>query len=296
MKAFHSLFLIFTLTSLVSCLQGQDKQVQGQDPQHNNSFSLLEAWETDTVLRTPESVIYDEGHNFLYVSNINENPSEKDHNGFIAKLDTSGNLVQLHWIEGLNGPKGMGIYADTLFVADIDQLVLIDIVQSRIIKKIDVPGASFLNDVAVDPKGDVYFSDSNTGIIHVYSNGKIAEFKSGLDRPNGLYIEAGRVLVNASKSGEVLAIDKNSKEFKKLAEGIPGGDGLEYIGKQGYYIVSAWAGEVYIITPEKNVISLMNTREQEINSADIEYIPSAKLLLVPTFYNNRVVAYRLKGD
>jgi hypothetical protein len=31
-----------------------------------------------------------------------------------------------------------------------------------------------------------------------------------------------------------------------------------------------------------------------VNAADIEYIPSLKLLLVPTFNDNRVMAYEVK--
>lgn len=86
--------------------------------------TLTRLWTTDTVLRTPESVLYDKAHDIIYVANVNLNPWEKDGNGFISRLDTKGNILELQWVSGLNGPKGMGILNDHLR----NGLTLLDIV------------------------------------------------------------------------------------------------------------------------------------------------------------------------
>jgi hypothetical protein len=39
--------------------------------------SLKDAWSTDAVLKTPESVLFDQGSNLCYVSSINGKPAEK---------------------------------------------------------------------------------------------------------------------------------------------------------------------------------------------------------------------------
>jgi hypothetical protein len=39
---------------------------------------------------------------------------------------------------------------------------------------------------------------------------------------------------------------------------------------------------------------VLNTREEKINAADIDYILRDNLLLVPTFFDNRVVAYEVR--
>jgi hypothetical protein len=39
---------------------------------------------------------------------------------------------------------------------------------------------------------------------------------------------------------------------------------------------------------------LLNTSTEKINAADIKYIPANHLLLVPTFLDNRVMAYEIK--
>ena len=74
----------------------------------------------------PESVRYDPGLNVWYVSNINGDPFAKDNNGFISRLKADGSVDSLEFIAGgkngvtLNGPKGMALVGDTLWVADID--------------------------------------------------------------------------------------------------------------------------------------------------------------------------------
>src|SRR6476661_4738346 len=74
----------------------------------------------------PESVKYDPGLNVWYVSNINGDPFAKDNNGFISRLKADGSVDSLEFIAGgkngvtLNGPKGMALVGDTLWVADID--------------------------------------------------------------------------------------------------------------------------------------------------------------------------------
>ena len=41
------------------------------------------------------------------------------------------------------------------------------------------------------------------------------------------------------------------------------------------------------------MVKLLDTTEKNINSADIGYHAKEDLILVPTFFDNRVVAYRV---
>ncbi len=261
----------------------------------NPTFTLTEVWRTDPVLLTCESVRYDETRQLLFVSCINGEPTGKNGEGFISLLNPDGSLKELRWITGLHAPKGMGIDGNLLFVADIDQLVVIDIIKGEIKERIPVPGASFLNDVAVDKDGKVYFSDSDTGYIWIYHNGELkAWITEGLDRPNGLYVEESRVLLTSSGSSDLKIIDKATGSFKSVTRGIGAGDGLEFTGMEGYYLASSWTGELFLIFPDFSKISLLKTAEQQINTADIGFNRSAGIVYVPTFFDNRVVAYKLR--
>ncbi|MFO7934738.1 MAG: hypothetical protein R6U78_11730, partial [Bacteroidales bacterium] len=261
--------LVLPVLIMAGCNSAK-KTDESSTEQDAPSFTLIEMWRTDTVLTTCESVLFDENRDVLFVSCIDGNPSEKDGNGFISRLDPDGTVQMLEWVTGLNAPKGMGVYENRLYVTDIDHLVIIDLENAGIIRKIPVEGASFLNDISVSDNGDVYFSDSDTGILWIYSNGELTRWiREGLNRPNGLYVEEDRVLLTSSGSQDLRVIDRASGEMETVATGIGAGDGLEYTGMEGYYLVSSWTGEVFLIYPDYEKVSLLKTSDEGINSADI---------------------------
>ena len=69
-------------------------------------------------------------------------------------------------------------------------------------------------------------------------------------------------------------------------------DGLKKIRK-GTYIVSDWKGKTQLIGKDKHPTVLLDTTDKKINAADLEYIPDKRLIIIPTFFDNRVVAYKL---
>jgi hypothetical protein len=280
--------LLFAGLSLVACKNNSGNQKTSVVPV--TDYELKEIWKTDTLLRTPESVLYDEARDVIYVANINNNPSEKDLNGFISRISTSGEITVLEWIKGLSGPKGMGIFGNLLYVTDITDLVIIDLDEAKIVQTIPVDSAVFLNDIAVDMTGMVYMTDSRTGKILTYKDGKINEWVKGLTDPNGLYTEESRILLATSAFNSV---DPATGEVSMLADSIGHGDGIEFTGIPGYYLVSDWTGEVFLIYPDNSKKSVLQTRHQKKNIADIGFIKSDMTLLVPTFFDNRVVAYQL---
>ena len=255
-------------------------------------YELKEIWTTDTVLKTPESVLYDEARDVLYVANMNLNPAEKDAKGFISRLSATGEVLDLEWIKGIKEPKGMGVFRNLLYVTAVTDLVIIDLDEAKVIQTIPVEGAVFLNDLAIDATGLVYFTDSRAGKIHIYKDGKVSEWITGLTSPNGLYAEESRILLATSSFNSV---DPATGTVTMLTDSIGHGDGIEFTGIAGYYLVSDWSGEVFLINPDHSKTSLLQTRDQKKNTADIGYIAESNTLLVPTFFDNRVVAYELVG-
>jgi sugar lactone lactonase YvrE len=291
MKKF--LITIFPAFLFFSC--NSPKPADSQTESSNEpTFSLTELWRTDSVMRTCESVLYDSQRQVLFVSCINGAPAEKNGEGYIAMLDLDGNVKSPQWVTGLNAPKGMGIFGEHLFVADIDQLVVIDIQKAEIVERIPVEGATFLNDIAIDTDGTVYFSDSDTGFLWKYKDGNTVPWiTEGLERPNGLFVEESRVLLTSSQSSDLKVIDKVSGTCKTVTRDIGHGDGVEFTGKEGYYMVTSWAGEIFLVLPDYSRVTLLKTSDQQINSADIGFNREKQVVYVPTFFDNRVVAYRL---
>ncbi len=291
MKKF--LIIIFPAFLIFGC--NSPKPAGNQTESGNEpTFSLTELWRTDSVMRTCESVLYDSQRQVLFVSCINGAPAEKNGEGYIAMLDVDGNVKSPQWVAGLNAPKGMGIFGEHLFVADIDQLVVIDIQKAEIVERIPVEGATFLNDIAIDTDGTVYFSDSDTGLLWKYKDGTTVPWiTEGLERPNGLFVEESRVLLTSSQSSDLKVIDKVSGTYKTVTRDIGHGDGVEFTGKEGYYMVTSWAGEIFLVLPDYSRVTLLKTSDQQINSADIGFNREKQVVYVPTFFDNRVVAYRL---
>ncbi len=71
--------------------------------------SLDKKWETDSTLKTPESVLFDAGNKVLYVSNIGGKADARNGNGSIGKVDLDGKIIAVDWVPGLNAPKGMAL-------------------------------------------------------------------------------------------------------------------------------------------------------------------------------------------
>ncbi len=291
--------IIFVLLAILSVACGnqpkdQKSQNENEPELSRHSWSLEMVWESDTLMRTCESVRFDDTRKHLYVTCINGAPWEKDGKGFIALLNLDGSIKSESWVTGLDAPKGIGIKDNLLYVADIDQIVVIDINSARIKKRIAVPGAAQLNDIAVDSQGKIYFTDSENGWIWTMVDDHPEKWIEGsFDRPNGLFIEDDRVLLASSKSQDLTSIGLPDNSQEVICTEIGHGDGIEYTGIKGHYLVTSWGGEIFLMLPDYTKVSLLKTSDQKINSADIGFNLKEQIVYVPTFFDNRVMAYKL---
>jgi hypothetical protein len=254
--------------------------------------SLVKKWETEAALKTPESVLFDAGGKVLYVSNIDgKEPWTKDNAGSIAKVGLDGKMIAAEWVKGLQAPKGMALHGGKLYVADIDRMVVIDVAKAAIAETIPIEGAQQLNDVTVDKAGVVYVSDMKGLRIHSITKGKPAVFlEGGFKRPNGVLAHGDDFYV--LDSGALIKFGKDKKRTT-IVEGMDAStDGIEHV-RGDEFIVSCWAGAVYHVKGGK-LEQVLDTRPQKLNSADIGYDAKTRMVYVPTFFANTVVAYELK--
>lgn len=252
-------------------------------------FSLEKLWETDAVLTTPESVLYDAKAKVLFVSNIGD--FEKEGSGSISKVGLDGKIIQNNWITGLTATKGMDLYKNLLYAAEQTTVAVIDVTKGEIVERIAIDGAQMLNDITINNKGIVYVSDSRTGKIHKIENGRPSTYLENLNGINGLLADGRDLLILAD--GKLREADSRGN-LRILSEGIEGGaDGIVKVGN-GEFIVTGWSGIVYLVRDNGAKMVLMDTREQKINTADLGYNSSAKTIYIPTFSTNTVAAYKLR--
>lgn len=247
-------------------------------------------WESKEQLPTPESVLYYPKDNVLFVSLIDGSGSEKDGKGGVALLNTDGSIKNATWVTGLNAPKGLAIHKGLLYIADITDVIVVDVVTGNVIDEIPVEGSTFLNDVTVDDSGIVYISDTRENKIFQLRNGKASLYLDNVPSVNGLKAEGGKLLALAGK--EFWSIDANKKVTVFTKGFDQGGDGLEPVGN-GDYIVTCWVGLVYYVKANGEIHKMLDV-QGKMNTADLGYNQKEGVLYIPTFNSNSVVAYKLK--
>lgn len=291
---FKYLITSFSLIFLMSCGKKKEKTIVKEMIEISKP-SLEFLWQTDSLLTTCEAALYDKVSKVIYVTNINGEPWGKDDNGFISTINAKGEITNLKWIEGLSAPKGMGIISGKLYVNDIDDLVEIDMETQTILKRYHIEGNPQLNDVTVSEDGIVYSSGSNSNAIYKLEKGELqAIVKDSTERLNGLLWQKEALYFADSGKHTFGTLNLEDKTFKILTEDIGHADGIIRLENDDF-IVSNWKGEVfYINSKDWSKTKLLDTKDQSIYAADIDFIHETQMLLVPTFFNNRIVCYKLK--
>ena len=257
-----------------------------------SQHELVKLWETDTLLKVPESVLFDGTNNVLYVSNIDgTDPWSKDGKGSIGKVSLDGKIIAAEWVKGLHSPKGMAMYNGLLYVADLDNIVAIDIATGTIAQTILVSEAQGLNDVSIDRNGIIYVSDSKAKKVFIIERGIARQMLGDLKGPNGvLSFGSDLYLLDA---GTLYRIGSD-RSLNKIAEGFEGGsDGIENVTGNDF-LISSWSGIMWYVHGNGTKHVLLDTRAEKKNSADIGYDPIKRIVYVPTFWKNSVVAYQVK--
>ena len=206
----------------------------------------------------PESALHDSAADVYLVSNVAGSPFEKDGNGYISRVSPDGTLESLHWIDGLDAPKGMAIHGDTLAIADLTVLRRFDRRTGAPRDVITIEGAVFLNDVASASDGSFFVSDSGflpkgegieptaaAAIYRIASDGSVTRIASGIElaSPNGLALHGDEVLMAPFGAAKLLRFAADGTRLGE--EPLPHGllDGLVVL-RDGCVLVSSLEGEV----------------------------------------------------
>jgi hypothetical protein len=287
----------FTCTLILSLLLFLVVGCQGNSPKL--------AWQITTGLQQPESVVQAVNNDGFYISNINGKPSAIDGNGFISLVANDGAIKDLKWVDGLNAPKGMSMHDNTLYVADIDELVVIDVPTARVTHRFSTNDDSFLNDVATTRDGIVYVSDTAKNLIYQLKDKSFEIWLEDkrLENPNGLYIDNEHIVVsswgqmvdsdwNTDIPGHILLISQQSKQIKDFASNAPIGnlDGIVKLDNQNFLVTDWMNGKLMQVSTDGEIKTLLELGQ---GSADMLYMHNEKLLLIPQMLTNKLLAYNI---
>jgi hypothetical protein len=281
-------------------------------------------WTITMGLAAPESAYYHEPSNSIFVSNINGQVLDKDGNGYITRIAPSGRVLAEKWATGLNAPKGLRSIGNTIWTADIDEVVGMDVAQDgRVSARVRVEGAQFLNDLATAPDGTIYVSDSNQSRIYMVKDGKSSVFVEGaelVEQPNGVLVDGDRLILGsigpaaapgagrgrggAAAGGKLMAFDLKTRQRTLLTTETVGGiDGIESAEAGGLLITDVIGRRLLHVYRTGTVVPLL-TFEQ--GGADFGYVPvtvtrpsaiaPGPVAVVPFLFGNSVSAYVLDGS
>lgn len=251
-------------------------------------------WSIDNKFSEPESATLDKKRNVIYLSNVNG--YAKDNNGFISRISTKGEILDLKWIAGIHSPTGMAIYRDHLFFADYDALVKVDLETGKITARYEAPDARdipMLNDVAIASDGTVYVTGSKSRKIYRFEGTKLEAFikdNEKLKNANGLFVE-GNTLIHGGKYWTAFnrktGVELNNLttvSSKQMFDGISGD------GQKGYYFTIINDGRFWHMAMESNPEPIS---QDIIKGIDFYHDVSNKVLFIPRV-GNTLSAYKIR--
>jgi hypothetical protein len=261
---------------------------------------VAQAWTAPGSFPVPETVVYDPGTGTLFVSGYDGwNRSGEEGRQFVSRLGLDGKVLNLRWAEGLRNPVGLAVSGGSLWVVETGGIAEIEIATGKLLRRIEVPGAVALNDLAVAKDGTIYLSDSGGNALFRIASGKAEEWLRGdeIARPNGLHLLGSRLIVGNNGDGCVKSVDLATKEVRTIADlGAGIIDGIES-DAAGDLLVSHNEGRLFRITPssesKSTVTKLLDTSVRGVPLANFAFLAGKGLAVFPTFTDNRVVAYRL---
>lgn len=282
------------------------------DRRADNADAGPEKLATIEGFSAPESALYDEDSDKWFVSNINGNPSAKDGNGFISRLNADGRVDVLRFIESgrnnvtLNAPKGMALVGDTLWVSDIDVLRAFHRVTGRPLATIDLGGV-FLNDVAEGADGTIYVTDTG---IHIDSTGSLTHpgpdrlYAVGPDRKGSVVLEGdalegpngitwdhrnNRLIIVPDGGTDIMTWKPGQTAPMSIGTGPREEDGVEVLD-DGRILYSSWAdSSVHSWEPDAQETVITGIE----SPADFGIDHARRILAIPSLMGNRVEMWKL---
>jgi DNA-binding beta-propeller fold protein YncE len=255
-----------------------------------DNFKIV--WQTDSVFRHPESIVYDAEKSCFYVSNMDKNtPNEELYSDVISKVSKNGKKIHVEWMKGLSSPSGMVLKNDTLYVVERNGIALVDMKSRKIIKRIPIETKGFLNDITIDSKNRIFVTETETiGVIYIIENYTSQVWYKGQDigKINGILADVNDLILGVNFDGYLKKINISTKEISNLE--FLGEGNIDGIQKtlSGKYLVSHFLGNLYEISPTKDKIELMNTRNRNLFIADFVYVPELKQIIIPSLRTNHI--------
>ena len=244
------------------------------------------AWVAQGGFCEPETVIsLPDGH--LLVSNVCD--FRKQGNGFLTLLSPQGETLDWRVVEGLDAPLGMAMLGDRLYLVDNNRLKIFDWPEYRLYKSIELETA-VANDLAVSSDGTVYITDTaKHQVIRILPDGtqSVVTGKAQFKGANGIALKDGNLYIGGERLWRVSLSDDSVETLGP--DWLTDIDGIEF-EPGGTVQITPVGGPLVRYFDENNLEIIAGPG---ISSANHGFAADLQLVLIPTGFDNTVIAIRV---
>ena len=235
--------------------------------------------EPETVLPLPDDT--------LLVSNVCD--FRQRGNGFLSLLDGKGQPLDWRVVEGLDAPLGMALSGDHLYVVDMNRLLVFRWPGYERLEMIDLD-TSVANDVAVIADSVAYVTDTaKHQVIQVDPDGgqTVLTGEAQFQGANGIELSGKHLYVGGKR---LWRVDLENESVETIGpDWLSDIDGIEF-EQDGTIQITPVAGPLIRYWSDENYEVLGG---EGVSSANLGYSASLKLALIPTGFDNQVIAIRI---
>ena len=248
-----------------------------------------------------ESCTFDPDKNLVLSMNAGDRAEGAAEDGFVSLINPDGSVHTAKWIgatrDGLQliDPIGSAIRNGVLYTVDSGFVRSFDLETGRPLRSIEVPGAGFLNGIAVADDGAAYVSDSRPGelIYKVTPDGESSVFAQGepLAVPNGVAMDNdGNIVVVNIGSNAVITYNPAGDVVRTEYAAESGNDGVVVTADGTKYVSSVRFGSVSKIVPGEDAEVIATGIP---SAASMCYDSVQHQLVIPMNPNNALAFVRL---
>lgn len=218
---------------------------------------------------------------------------------YVTKFNLKGEVLDRKAVPNLTAPTGLCIFNDNLYIVERFGIVKFDLRNNRESTRYRIKTTNFLNDVAIDPDGNIYVTVSDTDIIYRIKDSKVEKWFESMEimNPNGIMCEGDKIIIGVCSDNTLKSVAIANKELKTVAvagKGIEVIDGLKKYGDD--YLISHYKGTILRIRSDGRVTKVLDTSKKGIYCADFEFIEDRLLFIIPSLKNNLVSVYKYTPD
>lgn len=206
--------------------------------------------------------------------------------GFLTLLDSDGNVIDWRIVEELDAPLGMTLQNDRLFIIDKNRVKVFAWPKYEQLETIDLD-SEVANDIAVARNGTMYVSDTaGHKVIEIEKDGtqSVLTGKSQFHGANGIHVNGDTLYVGGKHLWQVDLTDYSVTSIGP--EWLTDIDGIE-MEPNGTLQITPVAGPLVRFCNSDRLEILGG---DGISSANHGYAANLSLVLIPTGFDNTVVA------